>query len=114
MTSRVLLDLPDHVLAKIAKCPVLKKHRGHPFLAVGRELRDTVLGALAKAYLALGPDDDAEALAGLLGRICSTCKLQLSIAVYLSKHGKQVLDHLLQTSPGWQTVHHLILYVSVC
>jgi hypothetical protein len=55
-------------------------------------------------------------LARLLSRICSTCRpgLRLSILMYLCKHGQQVLDLLLSTSPGWQNVHELNLSVSIC
>jgi hypothetical protein len=102
-------ELPELVLAVLAKHSLIKGAKGHPMLSLARGPRDAVLQGLSKLQLDLQPDLNLQPLARLLNRACRQAVSNLELTLNLNgQHG--FLPILLQTpaeDAGWRALRQL-------
>jgi hypothetical protein len=104
-----LVDLPDAVLALVAKCS--SSTRGHPLLQMSRGARDAVLSCSRNVRLFLAGDEHGPE-ARFLGRVCSTAPhgLELELNLHGAPASSKPLLQLLKpggSSGGWTNAHKL-------
>jgi hypothetical protein len=108
-----LVDLPDAVLALVARCS--RPTRGHPLLQLSRVARDAVLSCSKTVSLHLAGDEHAPE-ARLLDRACFTASVGLELVLDLHGRHSEVLFSLLKrgvTTGGWPHVQNLEVGASI-